>query len=211
MLVAAALLGLAWGFVSSIPIAGSVSTLVFSRGLEGRPRSALSLASGAAVAEGGYAYLAFWGFSGFLTRYAWIQPVPVIAAAAISTGLGLQFLHRAGGEATRAEPSPDARSSFLLGFTLAALNPTLIATWTAAVTLICSLGLVRLEPAAALLFSLGACAGITLWFALLLSLVQRFRMRIPDAAMGRMRRGMGVLLVVLGLGLTARLVWRLPW
>lgn len=209
MLFAAALLGLALGFVSSIPVAGPIAALVFSRGLAGHARSALALASGAALAEGGYVYLAFWGFSGFLSRYAWIESASLAAAAAISTGLGLHFLHRANIGAARPEPAgrPRGRGSFLLGFTVAALNPGLIAAWTAAVTALYGLGLLRFEPAAALPFSLGACAGIILWFTLLLGLVKRFRTRISDAVLGRARRGVGLILVLLGVGLALRLVW----
>jgi threonine/homoserine/homoserine lactone efflux protein len=213
MRVVAALLGFAFGFVSSIPIAGPIATLVFSRGLEGRARSALYLAAGAALAEGGYAYLAFWGIAGFLTRYAWVEIASGIAAAAISTALGLHFLRSPNAEATRAQSDPGApgRGAFLLGFTIAALNPALIMTWTAAVTAMYSLGLVRFEPAAALPFALGACAGITVWFAVLLGLVQRFRERLSDAALGRVRRAMGAILVALGIALAARLIWWAPW
>jgi threonine/homoserine/homoserine lactone efflux protein len=213
MLVATAILGFTFGFVGSIPIAGPIAVLVLSRGLEGRARSALCLASGAALAEGGYAYLAFWGFSGLLTRYAWIEPASRIAAAVILTGLGLNFLHRPGAEATRAEPDPRARNkrSFLLGLTLTALNPALIATWTAAVTLMYSLDLVRFEPAAALPFSLGAGSGITVWFATLLGFLQRFRTRISGAAIDRLLRRMGVVLIVLGLGFAAHFAYSVPW
>jgi threonine/homoserine/homoserine lactone efflux protein len=200
MLVATLLLGFAFGFVGSIPIAGPIAVLVFSRGLEGRVRSALYLASGAALAESGYAYLAFWGFSGFLTRYAWVELASRIATALILTALGLHFMHRSGAGATGLEPGPRAPSkrSFLLGFTVTALNPALIATWTAAVTAMYSLDLVRFDPAAALPFSLGACSGIAAWFALLLGFLQRFRMRISGDALFRLRRGMGVILILLG-------------
>jgi threonine/homoserine/homoserine lactone efflux protein len=53
MLVAPVALGFAFGFVGSIPVAGPIAALVLSRGLEGRARSALSLAAGAALAEAG--------------------------------------------------------------------------------------------------------------------------------------------------------------
>ena len=82
-----------------------------------------------------------------------------------------------------------------------------VAAWTAMVTAVYGLGLVRFDPAAALPFSFGVCAGITLWFALLLGLVKRFRTRISDAVLGRVRRGVGLILVLLGLGLAVRVAW----
>jgi threonine/homoserine/homoserine lactone efflux protein len=175
-------------------------------------RSALYLASGAALAEGAYAYVAFRGFSEFLTRYAWIEPASRIAAAVILTGLGLRFARGLNADATARAPfDPRAgnKRSFLLGVTLIALNPVLIASWTAAVTVLYSLDLMRFDRGAALPFSLGASAGITVWFATLLGLLQRFRRRISRDAIDRLIRGMGVMLILLGLGLAARLVYRI--
>jgi threonine/homoserine/homoserine lactone efflux protein len=212
MLFAAAMLGFAFGFVGSIPIAGPVAVLVARRGLEDRARSALYLASGAALAEGAYAYVAFRGFSEFLIRYAWIEPASRIAAAVILTGLGLRFARGLEADATtRAQIDPRAgnKRSFLLGVILIAVNPVLIASWTAAVTVLYSLDLLRFDPGAALPFSLGACAGITVWFATLLGLLQRFRRRISRDALDRLMRGMGVLLIVLGLGFAAQIAYRI--
>ena len=202
MLVAVAILGFAFGFAGSIPIAGPIAVLVLSRGLEGRVRSALALGSGAALAEAGYAYLAFWGFSGFLARYAWIEVASRIASALILTGLGVHFVRRSRAEST-ATPALDAertRRSFFLGLTLTALNPVLIATWTAAVAALYGSGLLQFDPAAALPFAIGACAGITAWFAVLLGMLQRFRMRVSHAVLDRVRRGMGIVMILLGAG-----------
>jgi len=201
MLVAAAILGFAFGFVGSIPIAGPIAVLVLSRGLEGRVRSALALASGAALAEAGYAYLAFWGFSGFLARFGWIELASRIASALILTGLGLHFVRRSrAGSTAPAVIDPGRSRSFLLGLTLTALNPVLIATWTAAVTAMYGSGLLRFDPAAALPFSIGAGFGITAWFAVLLGMLQRFRVRVSRDVLDRVRRGMGVVLILLGAG-----------
>jgi len=171
MLFEAALIGFAFGFLGSIPLAGPIAALVWSRGLEDRARSALYLASGAAVAEGAYAYLAFLGFAQIFARYGWIEPASRIAAAAASLGLGLRFVQRPR-SLTRAPRDVGAghRRAFLLGLTLTAFNPILLVTWAAAIAALYSLDLVRLEPWAALPFSLGACAGITAWFATLLGL-----------------------------------------
>lgn len=212
MLLGAAILGFACGFVGSIPVAGPIAVLVTSRGLQDRVQSALYLASGAALAEGAYAYLAFWGFSEYLTRCAWVEPASRIAVAVVSIGLGLRFVSRPHPEPTPEAP-PDPRSgnkrSFALGLTITALNPMLIAAWTAAVTALYSFDLVRFDARFALPFSLGVCTGIAAWFAALLGLLQRFRRRISHDALGRVMRGMGVLLILLGLGFAARLAYRL--
>src|SRR5262245_54048312 len=155
MLFAAAMLGFALGFVGSIPVAGPIAALVFRRGLENRPRSALFLASGAAVAEAAYAYLAFWGLSQFVARYAWIEPASRIGGAVVLTILGVRFVHRPSARTTRParERPVDDKRSFLLGLGLTAFNPMLIAAWTAAVTALYSLDLVQIDARAALSFS----------------------------------------------------------
>jgi threonine/homoserine/homoserine lactone efflux protein len=210
MIVAAALLGFAFGFVGSIPVAGPIAVLVLTRVLEDRARSAMYLASGAAVAEGGYAYLAFWGSAELLTRYAWLDAASRSTAALILTGVGVHFLRRP--RSTTAQPASGLRGgskrSFLLGLTITALNPALLATWAAAVAALYSLGLLRFDPRAALPFSLGACAGITAWFATLLTSIGRFRGQLTRAALDRLVRAIGVLLVLLGLGVGVHLALR---
>lgn len=199
-MLAAAILGFVFGFFGSMPIAGPIAALVFSRGLENRARSALYLAGGAAIAEGGYAYLAFWGFSAILSTHPWVEPVSRAAAALILTGLGVHFTRKPRSDDGERVPDPNVgnKRSFFLGFTVTALNPTLIATWTGAVTFVYSLDVVRFDGASALPFSIGACLGIVVWFSVLLTLLNRFRARFSRSTLSRVMRGTGVFLIVLG-------------
>ena len=208
----AALIGFVFGFVGSMPIAGPIAILVFGRGLEDRSRSGLYLAAGAAIAESVYAYLAFWGFSAFLTRYAWIEPVSRVSAAVILTGLGIHLARKPSqseGSYTPPDPNVGNKRSFFLGFTITLLNPTLIATWTAAVTTVYSLHVVHFDAGGALPFSIGACIGITSWFATLLSLLGRFRSRFSRGALDRVLRVMGYALIAVGLTIAGRFLYQL--
>jgi hypothetical protein len=85
----------------------------------------------------------------------------------------------------------------------------LIATWTAAVTTVYSLDIVSFDSAQALPFSIGAFLGIVGWFATLLYLLNRFRARFSRQMLDRLVHGMGILLMVLGVGVAARFVYRL--
>jgi len=194
-----------------MPVAGPVAVIVFGRGIEDRGRSALYIAIGSAVAESVYAYLAFWGFSAFLTRYRWIEAVSTAAAAVILCGLGLRFmLKRASAERPPDAPPPHVgkKRNFFLGFMLTALNPTLIATWTAAVTTVYSLQVVDFDESGALPFSIGALTGIVVWFGTLLYLLKRFRALVSPKVLDKVLRVMGCFLVVLGVGIAVRFAYR---
>lgn len=199
---AAALLGFAFGFIGSMPIAGPIAILVFGRGLENRARSGIHVAAGAAVAESAYAYLAFWGFSSLVVQYSWLEPVSRAAGALILTGLGLHFVRRRSSPEVGfrpVDPSVGNKRSFLLGFTITALNPTLMATYTAAVTTVYSMGIVSIDARGALPFAVGTAFGITIWFAVLLVLLARFRARFTPTTLDAVIRVMGLGLILLGL------------
>jgi len=204
-LILAAVIGFLFGFVGSMPVAGPIAALVFARALQGRMRSGLHIAIGGAVAEAAYAALAFWGFAELLGQYPWIQQVANGAAAVILTVLGVVFIRHRGTEPAEATDLERPGSGLLLGFTVTALNPTLIATWAAAAATLMSTGLVAFEGSHALPFSLGALVGIVLWFAILLKLVAHFRERFSYASLARVIRGMGWGLVAIG----AWFAWRL--
>lgn len=194
-MLVALLFGLAIGFLGSIPIAGPIAALVVEKGLEGRYRSGAFIALGGALPEGAYAYLACWGFSTFLVEYAWIELVARAAAAVLMVGLAIKFLRY---RTKSGEPQPDTHEgrSFGLGFTITALNPTLIATWTAATTTLYAVRPVRLGPLEALGFATGATVGVIGWFLLLLGLMRRYRDRFQAATLDRAIRGVGWLLLI---------------
>jgi threonine/homoserine/homoserine lactone efflux protein len=198
-MLVALLIGFCFGFFGSIPVAGPIAALVLSRGLTGRFTSAVLIGVGGAVAEALYAFLAFWGFSTYLTKYPWIDPVSRSVAAVILVGLGISFTRYKG---AREAPKQEAQShakSLALGFSITALNPTLIATWTAATTTLYSADLVRLEPGSALPFAVGALLGIGGWFGLLTGLLRRYRGRFDQKKLELVVRGIGVLILCLGL------------
>jgi len=204
----ALLIGFVFGFVGSMPVAGPVSILVFGRGLQDRSRSAVYLAAGSALAESVYAYFAFWGFGALLEMNPWLEPITRGAAAVILTALGLHYALKRNNDAAADSGAPPshggAKRNFLLGVTITALNPTLMATWGAAVTTVHSLDLVSFQASRALPFSVGVFAGITGWFVLLLWLLTRFKGRFERSTLERAVRVMGWLLTALGLFFAVR-------
>jgi threonine/homoserine/homoserine lactone efflux protein len=116
--------------------------------------------------------------------------------------LGVHFYRK---RQTVAETPPPSgvgnKRSFFLGFTITALNPTLIATWTFTVTTVYSFGLVKFDSGNALPFSLGAFSGIVGWFATLLYLLNRFRTTLPGVALNKVLNVMGIVLIVVGVAI----------
>lgn len=207
--VAAALLGFAIGFVTSMPVAGPISLIVFGRGLQGRGQSGGYLAFGSAIAESSYAYLAFWGFSTLLAQHAWIEPVSRGVSAVLLTALGVRFarMHTA----APSEAPVDGRSvgnkrSFLLGLTITALNPTLIATWGAVVAALHSADIVPFGPGNALPFAVGVGCGSACWFVVLLNLLGRYKSRFPAETLDKVIRVMGIFAIGVGLYFALRFI-----
>lgn len=199
-MLTALLIGFPFGFFGSMPVAGPIAVLVFSRAIDNRFKSGLMIAAGAAIAESIYAFLAYWGFSSFLIQYPWIDPVSRALAAVILIGLGVAFaLKKDSDEAPPPVEREGLFGAFMLGFSITALNPTFIATWTAAATMLYSTGILEFTPANAMPFSLSVCAGIVAWFALLIWLIRRFKSRFRRRTLTKVVRYMGWFLIAVGI------------
>lgn len=197
----ALLIGFAFGYFGSMPVAGPISLLVLHLGLEGAPRQGIFVAMGGALAEGAYALLAFWGLTAFLNRYPAVLPASRVVGAALLLVLGLVLLLRGPGAPEPEDlPAPrrGSKRSFAAGFLITAVNPTLVVTWTAALGALHGTGLLTLDQSRALPFAGAVILGIVAWFATLLWLVLRFRARWSEAALSRFKKVMGAALVAVG-------------
>ncbi len=203
-MLTAALIGFLLGFLGSIPVAGPIAALVVARAFQGRFRAGLFISLGAGLAEAAYACLAFFGFSAVVKRYPAVLPLCQGAGAVILAVLGVLLIRRppVGDVSPGDAPPPRDRFSggFLLGFSITALNPTFLATWSAAVATLFATGWVDRSPGLAVPFALGVCGGIVAWFGLLLTLLRRARHRFRPALLNR-----GVQLI--GVGLLGLALW----
>jgi threonine/homoserine/homoserine lactone efflux protein len=197
-MLAALAAGLLFGFFGSMPLAGPISVLVFSRGIQGRFRTGLFTALGASVAESLYALFAFWGFAALLAEHPFMLPVSRALAAVLLVYLGVSFLRdRVTAQAHAGRER--RRHALLAGFLVTALNPTLLATWSAATTTLYSLQWVPFEARCALPFALGVLVGDVLWYGLMLHLTRRHRGRLGSRTLTHILRTTGLFLVLLGL------------
>ena len=205
-LLAICLLALVFGYMGSMPLAGPIAIMAVARASRGKYSESLRIGLGAAAAEGIYAGLAFWGFTTFLARHAIVVPVSRAVTAIVLTAIGFRFVFWMPPE----EPK-DARENkagtALLGFSVSAINPTLLLTWSAAVAALYSRGLKEPSPAYAIPFGLCAAAGIGGWFFTLAALFKKFGGKLPETAITWVIRAMGLVLVVLALWSGVKLVY----
>lgn len=206
MPVAFLVVGLLCGFLGSIPVAGPISALVLHRGLSRRYASAVWIGWGGAIAEGLYALVTFFGFAKYLTKYPWIDTASRGLAAVILFALGISFMRYKTKTSEEPEKKADsALQSFGLGFTITALNPTLIATWAAMAVMLASAGM-EMTPIDAVPFSAGAVVGIGGWFSAFVWILRRYGERFRPKTLERVVRTIGLAVVGLSVWFVVRFI-----
>ncbi len=205
-----ALFGLAMGFCGSMPLTGPIAILVFQRGLFGRYRDGMAVAFGAALAECVYCGLAIAGFGALLESYEALRPVSRAISVVILLALGVWFvrarLPEQVGEAA-GRPGVDRLARELgQGFSITALNPTIVLNWSASIAVLYSLAPVRFDVGDKVLFVVAAGVGIVAWFGVLLAALRRFEGRLPARAVHVVVRLTGAALIVAAVYLAVQLV-----
>ena len=199
------LIGFLCGFVGSIPVAGPIAALAVAWGLYRGPSYSFALALGGALVEAIYAYLAFWGLVTLLEQYPWINDISKLVTVILLISLGVVLVMARPLAMSQNYPLKSSRRGlagcFLLGVTIAASNPILLATWSSAVMVINSLGILTLDSTRAIPYSIGVGLGIVVWFAILLTLLKNYRQRLKAINLKRIVSGFGMILIVFGVGL----------
>ncbi len=195
-----ALIGFVVGWVGSIPVAGPISALVLTRGIQGRFRAGAFIALGGGTMEAVYAFLAFYGFSTYLADYPIIKPISSAGGAIVMVVLGITFMRKKTEELDDDFPVREsAIRNFLLGAWICAINPALIATWTAFTTTLYASDVVQVESSFAAPFAIGCALGISGWFLTMLVLVRKYRGSFSQETLTKVVRVIGGFLLALSL------------
>jgi threonine/homoserine/homoserine lactone efflux protein len=205
-LLATCLIAVTFGFFGSMPLAGPVAVMVFSRASRRRYGEALQIGLGAATAEGLYAGVAFWGFTSLLARHPLVVPVSRAVTAIVLSALGIRFALWKERSQKEGDGYEHGSGTSLVGFSLSAINPTLLVTWSAAVAFLYSKGLGESSALAAIPFGISAAGGIALWFSILVGILRKFEGRLPLSFLTWTIRGLGLALVALGIWSGVQLV-----
>ncbi len=200
----------AWGFLlgwlGSMPIAGAVSVFVVQRGLAGRLRNGLAMATGAALLEGAWCLLVLTGAGRVLERWPAAADVARAAGGVLVTGLGIYFLRRHTSLPTGGQlpvmPHRKLHQEFRTGLLLVGANPLVPVNWLALVAAAVPFGL---EPGKhAVQFALGVTGGVIAWFASLLWLLSGVRHRLDARQLDRLMHVLGAILLFAGLFVLGR-------
>lgn len=207
----ATLVGFLFGFIGSMPIGGPISLLVFHRGVLARYRDGWAIGLGGAIAEGAYCALAIYGFTALREGFAFLEPVAKAMGILLLLALGLYFVipyKLAPQENPMADQSrASSVGQFLVGFTIAALNPTLILTWSVSAAMLYSLANITFQTTEWIAFAISVVFGIVAWFTILLALLRRFQGHFPLTTLQKVIQGVGGVLVVTAVVMAAFVVF----
>jgi threonine/homoserine/homoserine lactone efflux protein len=171
-MIVAFLTGLLMSFIGSMIPTGPIALIVLKRGLGRQKLGALAIVSGAAVAEAGYALLAYLGLHLALSAYPVQTSILRMAAGIILIAFAVFCFFETHGHKPKNTSPKYAGANFILGLSIAGLNPTFLVTWAGAVAVARGAGLISGIHAAPA-FGLGVIVGPILWFWILLTILTR--------------------------------------
>lgn len=195
-MLTALVLGFGLAFVGSAPMTGPLALLVLDRVIVLQRVSAFWIALAGALVEGFIAAV-LGTFLPLVLRHS--QTIVILArvsGALVIFAVGVTLLLRPG--VVDSIKTECKRQSFLAGFLATALNPTLLATWTVAVTALHANGLLAGGYRIGLAFGAGVGVGALAWFVLVLLLARRWSPERAAAYRGALARAVGVILILLG-------------
>lgn len=195
-MLTALVLGFGLAFVGSVPMTGPLALLVLDRVIVQQRASAFWIALAGALVEGCIAGAIGTFLPLVLQHSQLIVLLARVSGALVIFAVGVTLLVRPG--VLDAIKTDRKRQSFLAGFLATALNPTLLATWTVAVTALHANGLLGGGYRAGLAFGAGVGAGALGWFVLILLLARRWSPQRAAAYRGGIVRVVGVILILLG-------------
>ncbi|MCD4656903.1 MAG: LysE family translocator [Planctomycetes bacterium] len=151
-LIEISLVGLITGFIFSVPVTGPIGILTISKTLQGQRSYAVMAATGAAVVDILYCFIAVFGFVKFVKAYEDVIPyilavgsvvIVVIAVRIYRTKLDMEHIDET--RISHRQPRISKRGALMTGFMINFLNPTLFFGWLAssfiAMSFVASIGL----------------------------------------------------------------------
>jgi threonine/homoserine/homoserine lactone efflux protein len=195
-MIIAFIAGLMMSFIGSMIPTGPIALIVIKRGLSRQKLGALSLVSGAALAEAGYALLAYLGINFALSRYPVQTSMLRILAGIILIGFAVVCIRDRHSHEPKNSSPQYAGANFLLGLSIAGLNPTFIVTWAGAVAVARGAGLIEgIHGAPA--FACGVIVGPIIWFSILLKILTYHVEDLHPDILRKIEKALPIVLLIL--------------
>jgi threonine/homoserine/homoserine lactone efflux protein len=188
--------GLLLSFVGSMTPTGPIALIVLKFGMRRQKRSALFVAAGAAVAEAGYALLAYLGITFAFSTYPVAATLLRLVLGSILAIFAVVWILKGHAPRQKSIDQEYPGASFALGLSIAGLNPTFLVTWAGAIAIARGAGLIS-ELQAAPAFALGVAAGPVLWFWILLRLLKRPVKAISPEKLEAIEKALPYILLIL--------------
>jgi len=195
-MIVAFITGLLMSFIGSMIPTGPIALIVIKRGLGRQRLGALSLVSGAALAEAGYALLAYLGIDFALSRYPVQTSMLRMLAGVILIAFAVVSILDVHSHKPKNMSPKYAGANFLLGLSIAGLNPTFLITWTGAVAVARGAGLISGIHAAPG-FAFGVIVGPILWYWILLKLLTKHVEVLHPDSLRKIEKALPIALLIL--------------
>ncbi len=192
------------GFFSSIISTGPVNFLVVKNALVGKYGKSFSMLLGAIIMEVIYCTLALTVVSAIFLNSNKVQLFSRTAAILIFLAIGLYLynldLEKEISKTVSHLTKREKTKSFIAGFILVVLNPTIILTWSAAITALISFNIIDINNISdVILFVSSAGIGMIIGGICIVSLIKAFKMKLSTKVIGEIIKGLGVFLMTISL------------
>jgi threonine/homoserine/homoserine lactone efflux protein len=195
-MISSLLVGMLISFFGSMIPTGPIALIVLKRGLRCQNLGALSLAAGAAIAEAGYALLAYLGINFALSRYPLQAFILQILTGGILIVFAIVCIFDGHAHPSKKTSRAYTGANFLLGLSIAGLNPTFLVTWVGAITAARGAGLIS-DLHAAPAFALGVILGPILWFWILIRVLNHHAGRLSPETLRTIEKALPIVLFIL--------------
>jgi threonine/homoserine/homoserine lactone efflux protein len=195
-MISAFLTGLLLSFLGSIAPTGPIALIVLKYGVRGERLSAMLVAAGGALAESGYALLAYLGITFALSRYPLETSILRLISSVILIGFAAIWIIKGHSSRVKTREREYMGTRFLLGLSIAGLNPTFLITWAGVVAVARAAGLIA-EFQDAPAFAFGVALGPVLWFWILLMFLSHHTKSISPEKLEKIEKALPVILLIL--------------
>ena len=191
------------GFLTAIP-PGATQIEIAKRAFDQKLRAAHMVVLGSVLSDTSYGAIALFGLAPFFRYTAvklsfWLAGTAVLAVLAVITFRRISETDGAEFNNT-SETTGKLSVSFVTGYSLAVTNPMMVFWWLAGSRIIVDIHIVsKFSVGHSLVFLFAGAAGIGSYLMTLSGILKRARRFLSEKWMHRIKLGMAVALVVLGL------------